>query len=197
MSRHTFDSAFYRRFYFDPGTRVTTRVETIVRARLLAALLKYMELPVRTILDAGCGLGWMRPPLLRAFPDASYTGMEVSQHICERYGWTHASIETFRTRARFDVIVCYDVLQYLTDAQCARAIANLARLCRGAMLLHVPTREDWQRNADHSCSDNDVHLRSTHWYRTRLARHFRHAGFGLYVRRSVPLLQWELERAGQ
>ncbi len=197
MPRQTFNASFYRRFYFDPRTRVTTRAETVVRAQIVAALLKHMELPVRTILDAGCGVGWMRQPLLRAFPRAKYTGIEVSQHICERYGWTQASIASYRTRTRFDLIVCYDVLQYLTDAEAARAIANLGRLCRGAMFLHAPTREDWQRNADRSCSDADIHLRPTDWYRTRLARRFRHAGFGLYVRRSVPLLQWELERVEQ
>src|SRR5262245_10314062 len=133
MPRHTFDSSFYRRYYLQPRTRVTTRAETVARANAVAALLKHIELPVRTILDAGCGLGWMRAPLLRAFPRAKYTGLEVSEHICERYGWTHASIASYRTRARFDLIVCYDVLQYLTDVEAASAIANLGRLCRGAL----------------------------------------------------------------
>lgn len=195
MPRRAFDAAFYRRFYFDPRTQVTTRAESDERARTVAALVDHLELPVRTILDAGCGLGWMRRPLLRAFPRASYTGIEVSRHVCERYGWTHASIASYRTRKRFDLVICNDVLQYLTDAEAARAIANLGRLCRGALFLQVPTRRDWQRNADRSCSDEDIHLRTTAWYRKRLARRFRHAGFGLYVRRSVPLLQWELSRA--
>jgi SAM-dependent methyltransferase len=197
MPRESFNAAFYRRFYFNPRTRVTTRAETVERAQTIAALLRHIELPVRTILDAGCGLGWMRQPLLRAFPRAKYTGLEVSGHICERYGWTQASIASYRTRTRFDLVVCYDVLQYLTDAEAARAIANLGRLCRGALFLHAPTREDWRRNADRSCSDEDIHLRTTYWYRTRLARHFRHTGFGLYVRRSVPMVQWELARAEQ
>lgn len=195
MPRKSFNAAFYRRFYFNPRTRVTTRAETVARAQTVAALLQHIELPVRTILDAGCGLGWMRAPLLRAFPRAKYTGLEVSEHICGRYGWTHASIASYSTRARFDLVVCYDVLQYLTDVEAARAIANLGRLCRGTLFLHVPTREDWQRNADRSCSDEDINLRPTDWYRTRLARRFRHLGFGFYVRRNVPLVQWELARA--
>jgi SAM-dependent methyltransferase len=197
MPRNAFDAAFYRRFYFDPRTKVTTRAETAARARTVAALVENLELPVRTILDAGCGLGWMRRPLLRAFPRARYTGIEVSSHICERFGWTQASVASYRTRARFDLVICYDVLQYLTDAEAARAIANLGRLCRGALFLHVPTLEDWRRNADQSCSDDDIHLRTTDWYRKRLARHFRHAGFGLYVRRGLPLVQWELAKAAE
>jgi SAM-dependent methyltransferase len=197
MPRASFDAAFYRRFYLDARTQVTTRAEAVARAKTVAALVEHLDIPVHTVLDAGCGLGWMRSPLLRAFPRASYTGIEVSRHVCERYGWTHASIASYRTRKRFDLVICYDVLQYLTDIEAARAIANLGRLCRGAMLLQVPTREDWQRNADRSCSDEDIYLRSTSWYRTRLARRFRHAGFGLYVRRSLPVLQWELSRAEQ
>lgn len=195
MPRAAFDAAFYRRFYFDRRTQVTTRAETAAHARTVAALVQHVDLPVRTILDAGCGLGWMRRPLLRAFPQATYTGIEVSRHTCERYGWTHASIASYRTRKRFDLVICYDVLQYLTDAEAARAIANMGRLCRGALFLQVPTREDWQRNADRSCSDADIHLRPSNWYRLRLARRFRHAGFGLYVRRSVPLVQWELAQS--
>ena len=195
MPRRAFDAAFYRRFYFDPRTQVTSRAETVARARTVAALVEHLDIPVRTILDAGCGLGWMRRPLLRAFPRATYTGIEVSQHVCERYGWTHASLASYRTRKRFDLVSCDDVLQYLTDVEAARAIANLGRLCRGALFLQAPTREDWRRNADRSCSDEDIHLRPTSWYRTRLMRHFRHAGFGLYVRRTLPLLQWELARA--
>ena len=195
MPRVSFDADFYRRFYLDARTQVTSRAETVARAKPGAALVQHRDLPVRTILDAGCGLGWMREPLLRAFPRASYTGIEVSEHVCERHGWIHASIASYRTRKRFDLVICDDVLQYLTDVEAARAIVNLGRLCRGAMFLQAPTREDWQRNADRSCSDEDIHLRSTSWYRTRLARRFRHAGFGLYVRRSLPLLQWELSRA--
>jgi SAM-dependent methyltransferase len=197
MPRRAFDAAFYRRFYLDPRTQVSSRAETVARARTVAALVEHLDIPVRAILDAGCGLGWMRGPLLRAFPRATYTGIEVSRHVCERYGWTHASIASYRTRKRFDLVICDDVLQYLTDVEAARAIANLGRLCRGALFLQAPTREDWQRNADRSCSDEDIHLRPTAWYRQRLARRFRHAGFGLYVRRNLPALQWELARAEQ
>ena len=195
MPRRAFDAAFYRRFYFDPRTQVTSRAETVARAKTVAALVEHLDIPVRTILDAGCGLGWMRRPLLLAFPHATYTGIEVSRHVCERYGWTHASLSSYRTRRRFDLVICDDVLQDLTDFEAARAIANIGRLCRGALFLQAPTREDWRRNADRSCSDEDIHLRPTSWYRTRLVRRFRHAGFGLYVRRTLPLLQWELSRA--
>jgi len=193
MPHNPFDSAFYQRFYVDPRTRVTTQEEMSRRASAVAALVRYLELPVKRILDAGCGLGLMRASLLDAFPDATYTGIEVSEHLCKRYGWTQASLATYRSRSRYDLTTCYDVLQYLPDFAAARALANLGRLCRGALYFHAPTHEDWQGNADRSCSDGNIHLRDADWYRTRLARNFHYAGFGVHVRRGVAFAQWELE----
>jgi hypothetical protein len=125
---------------------------------------------------------------------ASYTGIEVSEHLCRRYGWRQVSLAAFKPRGAFDLVVCYDVLQYLNDQEARSAMANLVRLCRGVLYFHAPTLEDWQGNADRSCSDSDVHLRPAAWYRAKLARYFRHAGFGLYVRKHVTFVQWELER---
>ena len=195
MPHNRFDRSFYQRFYMNPRTRVTTREEMTRRALLVAASMKYLELPVRRILDAGCGMGWMRAPLLKAFPGASYVGLEVSEHLCKRYGWTQASLAEYRVRGAFDLIICYDVLQYLSDREASRAVANVARLCRGALYFHAPTEEDWRENADRSCSDGDIRLRPANWYRSKLERHFDFAGFGLYVRRGVPFAQWELEKS--
>lgn len=194
MAHNRFDPAFYERFYANPRTRVTTPQEMARRATAIAVLIKQLELPIKRILDAGCGLGLMRRTLAKAFPATSYTGIEVSEHLCKRFGWTQASLAAYKPRGRFDLVICYDVLQYLPDKEAAQAMANLGRLGRTALYFHAPTRGDWQGNADLSCSDGDIHLREADWYRTRLARHFDHVGFGLHVRRGVPYVQWELEQ---
>lgn len=194
MSTNTFDASFYRRFYTDPRTRVTTPAEMERRAEAISSFVKHLELPVKNILDAGCGMGWMRPALEHAFPKARYFGLEVSEHLCERFGWIRGSLSDYRPRARFDLIICYDVMQYLSDREAVRAMANLGRLCRGALYFHAPTLEDWRRNADRSCSDGNVHLRGADWYRSRLRRQFKPVGFGLHVRRGVWYSQWELEK---
>jgi 2-polyprenyl-3-methyl-5-hydroxy-6-metoxy-1,4-benzoquinol methylase len=192
MSR--FDAEFYRRFYVDPRTRVTSAADMKARAQTIAMLVRHLDIPVRRILDAGCGLGLMRKALLHALPGSTYLGVEVSEHLCKRYGWKQGSLAEFTAPGQFDLIICYDVLQYLSDRDAAGALANLARLSRGAFYFHAPTIEDWRRNADRSCSDGDIRLREAAWYRTRLARHFRYAGFGLHVRRGIPFVQWELEK---
>ena len=182
MPHNRFDAKFYQRFYANPRTRVTTRAEMATRAHAVAALVAYLDLPVTRILDAGCGLGWMRKPLLKAFPEATYVGLEVSEHLCRRLGWVNDSLADFQPRGGFDLVICYDVLQYLRQAEARRAMANLARLCKGALYFHAPTQQDWQRNADLSVSDADIHLRDGEWYRQRLSRKFHALGFGMHVK---------------
>ncbi|MEQ1579351.1 MAG: class I SAM-dependent methyltransferase [Steroidobacteraceae bacterium] len=189
-----FGSDYYRRFYLTPATRAMSRAETEQRGSLIAAAVKQLDVPVRRILDAGCGLGWFRKPLLRAFPQATYTGIEFSEYLCRTHGWTQVSVVDYRSRHPFDLVICCDVLQYLDDRAAAKAIANLARLARGAVYLHVPTEEDFHERMDPSGTDQNVHLRSGAWYRRHLDKHFVHAGFGLLVKRDVPFAQWDLEQ---
>ncbi|MEY4931780.1 MAG: hypothetical protein RLZZ403_100 [Pseudomonadota bacterium] len=191
-----FGSDYYRRFYLTPATRAMSRAETEQRGKLIAAAVKQLDLPVRRILDAGCGLGWFRKPLLQAFPGATYVGVEFSEYLCATHGWTQGSVVDYRSRSSFDLVICCDVLQYLDDRSAVKAIANLARLSRGAVYLHVPTEEDFKERMDPSGTDQNVHLRSGAWYRRRLDKHFVHVGFGLLVKRDVPLAQWELEQTG-
>jgi len=189
-----FGPAFYRRFYLDPRTRVVTRGEMSRRADLVAAFVRHVELPVRRILDLGCGLGLMRAPLLRHFPKASYTGVEASAYLCERHGWIHTSAATFTSSRPFDLVICHDVLQYLRDRDAAATLRNFGQLCRGVLHFSVLTRADWELYCDKGSTDRNVHLRPGAWYRRRLARDFVNAGTGMFVRRGAPAHLWELDR---
>ena len=193
--RDTFDAAYYRRFYQDAATRSVTTAEVRRQVDFVVAYLRHMALPVRRILDLGCGLGLMREPLLAAWPRARYQGVEWSRYLCERLGWEHGSVVDYRARAPFDLVVCHDVVQYLDDARARQAIDNLAALCRGALYLGVLTAEDWQENCDPERTDDQVYLRPARWYRRRLARHFLSAGGGIFVKREAPVVLWSLERA--
>jgi SAM-dependent methyltransferase len=192
-----FDRDYYQRYYFNPRTAVISRAEMRARARLIAAYTVHIGLPVRRILDAGCGTGSLRRTLLRYLPRSIYVGLETSEYLCQRYGWQHGCLEMYRPEAPFDLVVCYDMLQYLDDRRCGIAIANLARLCRGALYLTVLTRQDWLHNCDRKRTDADVHLRSAAWYRARLRRGFREIGAGFWLARHAPLTVWELETTGR
>jgi hypothetical protein len=189
-----FDSAYFRKFYFDAATRVTTAAEMRRRAQLIAAILRHAGIPVRRILDAGCGIGLLRKPFAAAIPRARYQGLEASDFLCARYGWTKGSVVDFTPRSASDLVVCYDVLQYLDDADAARATANLAKLTRAALYVSALTQEDWRANCDRTRTDRSVHLRPGDWYRRRLEKRFNYMGFGVWLRKGVTAILWDLER---
>jgi SAM-dependent methyltransferase len=191
-----FGAEFFRRYYFNPATRVTSASEMQDRAALILAALRHARIPVRRILDAGCGVGLLRRSFARVSPRISYTGLERSVYLCKRYGWIQGSLVDYKARTPFDLVVCYDVLQYLDDKDTQRALANLTRLSRAALYFSALTREDWRANCDRGRTDRAVHLRTGAWYAKRLRRHFRYLGFGLWIRRDVTALLWELECPG-
>ncbi len=190
-----FDQDYYQRFYYNPRTAVTSRAEMRARGRMIAACVEYVGLPVKSILDAGCGVGLLKGPLTRAFPAARYVGLEYSEYLCKRYGWRQGSVASLRTRERFDLVVCYDVLQYLGVPEARRAIANLSRVCRGALYFGALTTEDWRENCDQSRTDRIPGLRPGAWYRRELKRAFRPVGCGVWLKRDVNLTLWDLDTA--
>jgi len=189
-----FGGAYFRKFYLDAKTRVVSPEEMRNRAAVIVGVLRQAQIPVRRILDAGCGIGLLRAPFAALLPRARYTGLEHSEYLCAKYGWTLGSIADFEARKPYDLVVCYDVLQYLTDREAARAVANFSRLTSAALYVSALTREDWRDNCDRSRTDRAVHLRSGAWYRRRLQREFRYLGFGIWIRKNVTAILWELEK---
>jgi predicted TPR repeat methyltransferase len=190
-----FGAAYFKKFYVNPATRVVTPEEMRVRAHTIAAVLAQASISVRTILDAGCGMGLLRKPFATALPRARYAGLEASDYLCGRYGWIKGSVVDYAPRKPCDLVVCYDVLQYLDDRAAARAIGNLKRLSSAALYVSALTREDWRDNCDRTRTDRAVYLRSGDWYRRRLKRNFRYLGLGVWLRKEVTPLLWEMEGA--
>jgi SAM-dependent methyltransferase len=193
--RFAFDRAYYDRYYRDPRTRVGERAAAARLGDFVAAYLRYLEQPVRTVVDFGCGLGHWRRIVRRHFPGARYTGVELSAYLCRTYGWTRGSVIDWTAETPADFVVCHGVLQYLDAAAARHAIANLARNCAGVLFLEALTREDWARHCDRERTDGDVYLRPASWYRGELRRWFMPAGGGLFVRPDAPVVLYELEAA--
>lgn len=190
-----FDAEYYARHYEDPRTRVACAASTARLAAFVCSYLKYLRLPVRNVLDLGCGLGLWREPLAAHFPRARWQPVEWSDHLCARFGWQKGSVLDYAGTETFDLVICQGVLPYLDDRACARALANLARLCRGALYLEAISAGDWAERVDQAATDGNVHLRTATWYRTRLARAFTNCGGGLFVKRDSGTVLFELEQA--
>jgi len=189
-----FGAEYFEKFYLSPATRVTDAGKMRARARLITAVLAHAAIPVRSILDAGCGIGLLRAPFAEVLPRARYTGLDASEYLCGRYGWVRGSVAEYVPRRPSDLAVCYDVLQYLDDREAARAIANFKRLTRAALYVSALTREDWREHCDRQRTDRAVHLRAGEWYRRRLRRDFRYLGFGIWLRKDVNAILWDMER---
>lgn len=193
MTKLQFNSAYYRKFYFNSASRVTTAAEMATRAQLVAAALRHACIPVRSILDAGCGIGLLKKPFAKALPRARYHGLESSDYLCKRYAWIRGSVVTYQPRTPSDLVVCYDVLQYLTNPEALSAISNLAKLTRSALYFSALTCDDWRMYCDQLRTDRAVHLRTKVWYWRHLKKHFSYLGFGIWVRKNITPILWDLE----
>ena len=191
--RFSFDERYYHRYYEDPRTRVGDHKSCRAPANFLFAYLKYLQLPVRSVLDLGCGMGLWREEVLRLRPAARYVGVEYSAHACRKYGWEQGSVVDYRPAEDFDLVLCHDVIQYLDDDQADAALSNLAAVAKTALHLEILTTEDWKNNCDQERTDGNAFLRGVAWYRKRLRRHFLACGGGLFVARDAPAVLYELE----
>lgn len=194
MRRTEFDAEYYERFYLDPERCVGDEVDTARLVRFVSSYLGHLKIRVENILDLGCGLGWWKKPCAVEFPRASFKGVERSEHLCAELGWARGSVVDWRDSPH-DLVICQGVLQYLSDKDARRAIANLGRLTGKALYLEAVTAEDWQHAVDRRRSDKQIELRPTEFYRAALSRRFIAVGGGLYIAKSTRLRLFALERS--
>ncbi len=196
MTETRFDEAYYRRFYFDPKTRVVDRKVLDKLGGFVCSYVRYLGVPVRRVLDVGCGIGLWREVIARHFPRARYHGVEYSPYLCERFGWEQGSVVDYASKTPFDLVICQGVLPYLDDAAARRAMDNLGTLCRGALYVEAVTREDFDEGTlDRELTDRGMKQRPAAFYRRGLSKHFLELGGGLWLDRGADIPVYALERS--
>ena len=193
MPNRNFDEDYYARYYLDHSTRVAEPRYFDSLAKFISGYSELLGFKVRSIVDLGCGIGTLRKPLLRQFPKAAYTGVDVSEYACEKYGWELGSVSDYAPARSFDLVICHDVVQYLDDKDAKAAIRNFSNIGSGMLYFSVLTEEDYRENCDKSRTDSTVNLRPADWYRPKLSRYFRNLGGGAYVSREVDVALYALE----
>jgi hypothetical protein len=194
-TKERFDAAYFNRFYESRTTRVYGKEQVAHLARAVCDWLAWFGADLRAVIDVGAGTGLWRDWFRRHKPRVRYVSTDVSAYACERYGHEQRDIARWRAPEKFDLVVCQGVLPYLSDADCAAAINNLAAMTRGFLYLEAITEKDLRDVCDQTRTDNAIRARTGAWYRKELGKHFISIGCGLYYVNNGPLQFYELERA--
>jgi SAM-dependent methyltransferase len=102
------------------------------------------DLHPSTLLDAGCGEGFVDDIFLKAMPTLAITGFDVledSVRLAQLRNprGTFAVGDIYNIDAdddSFDVVCCFEVMEHLQEPD--RALAEMARVARRAVVLSVP-----------------------------------------------------------
>lgn len=145
-----YDRRYYDRWYRDPRFSVVHAGVLARRVQLAVAAAEYLlERPIRNALDVGCGEGTWRAYLKQARPNVRYVGVDSSEYAIRRFGRARnlklgslATLGRLKLGGPFDLVVCSDVLHYVSTDEARRGLKAIARLLRGVAFLELFTGED-------------------------------------------------------
>ena len=79
MTTKQYDEAYFRRWYHDRKTRVNSQAEVRRKVVMAVSVAEYfLQRPIRSVLDVGCGEGAWFPHLRALRPKVEYLGFDSS-----------------------------------------------------------------------------------------------------------------------
>ena len=131
----------------------------------------FLRRKVRSVLDIGAGEGAWRAELRRLRPDIRYLGIDPSEYVVRKHGKRRnirlgrfEDLPNLPLGRNHDLIVCADVLQYVSGPSLKRGIRHIASLLGGVAFLESYTFGD-EMEGDLA----DWHQRSKSHYRRSFA----------------------------
>src|SRR5215217_6204663 len=105
-----------------------------------------VALSPESFLDAGCGEGFVARRVIDALPGVALTGCDVSDDALELAADANPGatfvvgsvVDLPFPDCSFDVVGCFEVLEHLSGDLPRRALSELARVARRAVVLSVP-----------------------------------------------------------
>jgi len=145
-----YNRAYFDRWYRNPMTRVKSCAGIRRKAALALSVSEYyLERPVRTVLDVGCGEGNWLSALRSLRPRIRYTGVDASNYAVERFGrkrnihlGSFATLEVIGLADQYDLIICSDTLFYLPIGELEQGLISLAPRTAGVAFLELYTDQD-------------------------------------------------------
>ncbi len=147
--RKRYDRAYFDRWY---RGRAPIGAESEVRRKVALAVIVaeyFLRRQLRNVIDIGCGEAPWCMHLQTLRPAVRYAGFDPSDYAVQQFGalrnvrlGSFGELASLRIRERFDLLVCADVLHYLSEEEIHRGLPAMIKLMRGAAFLEVLTRED-------------------------------------------------------
>lgn len=145
-----YDKAYFDKWYRDPAHRVSTPAMTRRKAALAVAMAEYyLQRPVRTVLDVGCGEGQWQPVLARLRPGIRYTGVDPSAYAVKRHGarrnllcGSFGGLDALPLAPAYDLIVCSNVLYYVPADELALGVHAIAERLGGIAFLEAYSSDE-------------------------------------------------------
>ena len=170
-----YDRAYFRRWYHDPRTRISSARSLEQKVHLAVSAAEYvLGRRIRTVLDVGCGEARWHDMLKRMGRGVAYVGVDSSDYVARAHARSRrvlqghfGDLRSLRLRTKFDLIVCADVLQYIPPLVLLPGLRELRGLLGGVAYVEAFTGGD-----DMEGDMEGWHVRSEAYYR----RAFRSAG---------------------
>jgi len=169
-----YDRRYFDKWYRDPTHRVSTAATASRKAAVALAVAEYfLERPVRTVLDVGCGEGQWRTVLRRLRPGLHYTGVDPSPYAVGRYGRSRnlllgglQDLPGLALAPKYDLIVCSDVLYYVPRTELVRGFTGLVDRLGGVAFLEAYGSEEVAKG-----DTRTIERRDPGFYRRLFRRH--------------------------
>jgi SAM-dependent methyltransferase len=138
-----YDADYFRHWYL---ARAQSGQADLGRKVAMAVALAefYLQRPIRSVLDVGCGEGVWRAPLLKLRPRLHYQGVDPSEYAVARFGGKRnialarfGQLDQLRFGPPADLLVCSDVIHYVPTAELRRGLRGFSELCDGVAFLEL------------------------------------------------------------
>jgi SAM-dependent methyltransferase len=198
-ARH-YDKAYFDKWYRHPKHRVSTTATTTRKANMVLGIAEfYLERPVRTVLDIGCGEGQWQPILERLRPGIRYLGVDPSEYAVERFGKKRniklggfADLGGINLTKTYDLILCSDTLYYVPRSELNVGMSLIAQMLGGIAFMEAYASEEALEG-----DFKEIDSRDTAFYKKLFRRHgFVSCGPHCYAGTVMRGQVMELERGG-
>ena len=144
-----YDEQYFERWYrgTDPAADRAHLKRKVAMAVAVAEY--YLERPIQTVLDIGAGEAAWRAPLRAIRSDVDYLAFDSSEYAVSRYGSRRnlhyarfGDFEWLRPCPPVDLLICSDVMHYVSASELKRGIVGLAELTGGVAFLETFVKGD-------------------------------------------------------